>query len=912
MKLYLSTILFLATSVSGVGQLRVDSLRCEFERSPLNIDVSSPRFSWQLVSDRANTFQSSYHLQVARSEGDLRSGSNLVLNSGQMKGASNFLIEYNGSPLTSFTRYYWRVKATDREGRESEWSPIAVFETAMLDTNDWKAKWIGDGRPQFTRDEDFYKDDRMPLFKKSFVAKKAVARARIYVAGIGYHEAFLNGKKIGNNILDPGWTTFGKQVLYVTHDITPSIRKGNNLVSVMLGNGWYNPLPIRLFGRFNLRDVQETGRPRLRAQLLLEYTDGSREWINTDESWLTAPGPVIRNNVYLGEYYDARLENNSFYSADNAGWTPAVPTAGPSGVLSAQMQPPVRITARFKPVRITEIEGNKFIVDLGKNFAGVARIRVKGPAGKVIRIKYGEDIHPDGTLNYLTTVAGQIKKIFNLKGGPGAPETAWQEDVYILKGKGTEEWHPRFTFHGFRYLEVTGWPGKLTPDDIEGLRMNSDLPLSGTFSCSNDSLNLLLDVVKRTFLSNVFSVQSDCPGREKMGYGADIVSTAEAFMYNFDMATFYRKTVRDYANDQQPDGGITEIAPYTGIADRGYGGHSGPLGWQLVFPFLQKKLYEFYGDKRIIEQHYPAIVRQMDFLQLKAVEGLFHWDISDHEALDPRPEAFTASAFYYHHAALAAEFAGILDKKDDSTKYAQLAKRIKGLITAKYHLPNTGQFDNGTQSAQLFALWYGFAPDRKASLEKLRSEFERHNWHVSTGIYSTKFMFDILREENLNDWSYKIATQQSFPGWMFMINRGATTLWETWKYPDNAPSQNHPMFGSVTEWMYRSILGINPAGPGFSATVIKPQPTGNLTWAKGGYRSMNGVIEVDWKRTDANFVMKVIVPANTSAEIWIPGNTVTESGKEINGQKGIKFIRADSNYQVFRSGSGTFEFASNF
>ena len=518
---------------------------------------------------------------------------------------------------------------------------------------------------------------------------------------------------------------------------------------------------------------------------------------------------------------------------------------------------------------------------MGQNFAGVARIKVNGKAGTSVRLRFGENIYKDGRLNYMTAVCTQLKKGV-LNGGAGAPETAWQQDEYILKGGGKETWNPRFTFHGFRYVEITGWPGRPTLEDIEGLRMNSDLQKVGRFECSNEMLNNLHEVIQWTFLSNVFSVQSDCPAREKMGYGADMVVTAEAFMYNYDMMHFYRKAVQDFANEQQDDGGITEMAPYMGIADKGYGGESGPLGWQLAFPFLQKKLYEYYGDKTIIEEHYESLNKQIRFLRSKAIDGLFHWDISDHEAIDPKPEAFSAAAFYYHHVKLAEYFAGVLGKKDDSTQYAKLSTNIRNLVVRKYFVRGTGRFDNGTQSAQLFALWYELSPDPQKTFEELVKEFERHKWHPSSGIFGVKMMFDVLREQGRNDLAYKIADQRAYPGWGFMLESGATTLWETWTYPENFPSQNHPMFGSIDEWMFRSILGINNASPAFEKIIIKPQPVKGLSWARGEYHSIVGLIKSDWRIAQDAFTFSVTIPANTRAEVWIPSNAtspISESGK---------------------------------
>lgn len=875
--------------------------------NPLGIDVEKPRFTWVLTSKENNQRQSAYEIIVSEKLAAVSSGKGDIWSTGKILSSQSAHVLFNGTALKSFTKYFWSVRVYEANGQVSEWSTVNSFETAMLKVSDWRASWIGDGSMQFRNEEDFYKDDPMPIFKRSFQAKKRIASARLYIAGLGYYEAYLNGKKIGDHVLDPGFTAYRKEVLYSSYDVTALLRSGSNFIGIMLGNGWYNPLPIKLFGRFNLRNVQLTGRPCLKAQMLIRYGDGSQEEILTDENWLTAPGPVIRNNVYLGEYYDARLETASFFNNDIKGWKNALLADGPSGILASQLQPPIRITTVVKPIRIFEVGKDTFIVDMGQNFAGVARLKVQAPVGTEIHLRYGEDTLAGKRLNYLTTVAGQIKEIFRLNGGPGAPKTAWQEDRYITKGKGTEIWSPRFTFHGFRYVEITGWPGKPTLNDIEGLRMNSDLQQNGTFSCSNEMFNQLHNVIQWTFLSNVFSVQSDCPGREKMGYGGDMVATAGSYIYNYDMANFYRKTIQDFANDQQPDGGITEIAPHTGIADRGYGGASGPLGWQLAFSFLQKQLYDFYGDTLVIRQHYDAFKKQMEFLEQKAVNGLFHWDISDHEALDPKPEALTAAVFYYHHALLAKEFASILKQQQDSIKYARLTASIKNAIVRKYLVPGTGKFDNATQSAQLFVLWHRLSPEAEKSLQVLIDEFARHKNHLSTGIFSTQMLFDFLRLADKNELAYTIANQRDYPGWGHMLNEGATTLWETWQYPDNAPSQNHPMFGSIAEWFYRSLLGINAAAPGFERIMIKPQPAGDLRWAKGSYRSIRGLITSDWKKTEEQFDLTVSIPPNTTAEVWIKmkeNGNLKQNGATVENSS----YEYRNGYAVIKIDSGTYHF----
>jgi alpha-L-rhamnosidase len=890
----------------AASPLQPADLRCEYLSNPLGIDINTPRLSWNFVSSARNQQQSAYEIIVSANEKDLQKFKGNEWSTGKVNSNQNIQIPYAGKALQSFTRYFWRVKVYNANNEASEWSAINWFETAMMESSDWSAKWISDGSSQPSTPEDYYKDDRMPLFRKAFSSSKKIASARLYISGLGYYEAYLNGKKIGDHVLDPGFTTYSKQVLYVVHDITSQIKKGNNVAGIMLGNGWWNPLPFKFFGRWDLRDYQQTGRPCVKAELHITYADGKTEKIVTDESWTTAPGPITRNNIYIGEHYDARLEQKDWFSTKTSNaWKNATEVRGPFGHLTAQLLPPIKVTRIVNPVRITEQTPGKYIVDFGQNFAGVPRFKVKGPAGTKIYYRLGEGLFADGSLNVMTTVATQIKK-GGIKAPPGAPETMWQEGSYTLKGQYTEVWAPRFVFHGFRYMEITGWPGKPSLNDIEGLRMNTDLPAASTFACSNDQFNKLHDVIQWTFLSNVFSVQSDCPGREKMGYGADMVVTASAFMYNYDMSQFYSKAVRDFANEQRPRGGITEIAPFTGIDDRGYGDLSGPLGWQLAFPYLQKQLYDFYGDKRIIETYYPAMQRQISFLQSQAKNNLFYWDISDHEALDPKPESFSASAFYYHHVKLAAEFATILGNSIDSARYTKLAEAIKRSIVSQYSVKGSGRFDNSTQSAQLFALWYDFSPEKDKSFDVLVKEFERHNWHVSTGIFSTQMLFDVLRTHNRNDLAYRIANQPDYPGWLNMLKNDATTLWETWYFPETVPSRNHPMFGSIDEWFYRSLLGINSAAPGFAKIIIKPQPVDELAWAEGSYKSVRGDIVSEWNKTNTAFEMHVIIPANTTADIWIPAkpNQQVKEGNNI-----VQNLVYRDGYAIATVGSGDYRFS---
>ncbi|HWK07433.1 MAG TPA: family 78 glycoside hydrolase catalytic domain [Puia sp.] len=897
----------------GHGQtLKTNHLTCEYLVNPLGIDIAKPALSWQLVSEQRDQQQSAYTIIVSDNRADIDHLHGNTWTSGKKSSSRNTNIIYAGPALHSFKRYYWRVQAYDRNGVASPWSDPAWFETSMLQPGDWQARWITDGRQLPVKEEDFYQDDPAPLFRKDFRTKGRPVSARLYISGLGYYEAYLNGEKIGDHLLDPGWTTYEKTVLYTVYDITDKIRDGDNAAGIMLGNGWFNTLPLRMWGGLNIRKALYQAAPGVRAQLQLTYADGKTEVIATDESWQTATGPVIRNSQYLGEQYDARLEQPTWAQPGGqfAASKDAVVSQGPPGALIAQIQPAIKVTEVIKPISVTEPKEGVFLFDMGQNFAGVAQINLRAPAGTLITLRYGEEKYKDGNIDVMTGVAGQIK---SGNGGPGSPKVAWQQDSYIAKGQGQEVWSPRFTFHGFRYVEVTGWPGKPDLDAIRGLRMNAAVEDAGSFSCSNPMLNKLDTILKRTFKSNIFSVQSDCPAREKFGYGGDLFCTSEAFSFHFDMANFYRKVIHDYADAQRPNGGITETAPFVGIGDNGIGNNTGPISFQLVFPYVIKQLYDFYGDRRVIEQYYPALEKQVRLLQDSAKDNLYFIDLSDHESLTPKSVALTGSVAYYHHVRLMALFAGILDKKEEQKKYDRLAGAIRQSILDKFVDTNTGKADNGKQTAQVYALWDGLAADRGGAVfNKLLSAIDSANGHLSTGIFATKMLFDVLRDHDRNEVAYGIVNKRSFPGWGYMIDNGATTLWETWAYSDNTFSQNHPMFGSVGEWMYRSLLGINAGAPGFEKIIIKPQPAGDLTYARGSYLSVKGPIVSSWKKEAGRFDLQVEIPANTTGEIWLPAgkdDMITESGMTLSHASGIKLLRRENGYAVIATGSGKFDFS---
>ena len=496
----------------------------------------------------------------------------------------------------------------------------AWFEMALLDPSDWQARWIQRESDGAVLESEAFDDHPAPSFRTEFVIAKKVARARVYVSGLGYYELRLNGEKVGDHVLDPGWTTYSKRVLYSTYDVTDQLKQGRNAIGIMLGNGWFNLLPLAMGGRIKMRDFLTIGEPRAIVQLAVEFQDGSSQIIASDETWRVGDGPIIRNGEYLGEVYDARREQTGWDEPgfDDSSWASAIVASEPKlGPLCAQTAPPIRVTRILKPKKITEPKPGVFIFDFGQNFAGWACLHVQGPAGTRVRLRFGELLYPDGTLNGMTSVFGQNKSggkdyVYD---GIGKPKTAFQIDEYVLKGQGTEEFNPHFTFQGFRYVEITGFPGKPNMHSLTGLRLNANVATVGSFKCSNPLFNQIQDMVLWTELSNLFSVQSDCPHREKLGYGGDIVASSEMAMLNFDMCRFYTKSAQDLADAARPNGGFTETSPYVGIHDEGLGGDSGPIGWGTAEPLLLCQLRQYYGEQRPMAAQYAATKKWIRFLQ---------------------------------------------------------------------------------------------------------------------------------------------------------------------------------------------------------------------------------------------------------------------------------------------------------
>ncbi|MGP1477143.1 MAG: family 78 glycoside hydrolase catalytic domain [Phocaeicola sp.] len=693
----------------------------------------------------------------------------------------------------------------------------------------------------------------------------------------------------------------------IGYDVTKLLQNGKNVINVMIGNGFYYVTPTRIFA--HIWAHLPIGRPKMLAQLRIKYVDGSEKMVVSDTSWKMTQGPILFNSVYLGERYDACKELDGIDSPlfDDSTWKNVQPATSPGGQLTANILPPVIKDKILKPIRMTEAHPGVFVYDMGQNFSGTIRLRVKGSKGTVIRLRYGEDVYSDGSLNGMTSVAGQVKTVWGAnREAEGLPQTCYQQDIYILKGEGEEIYEPRFTWHGFRYVEITGYPKRPDMDAIEGIQLHSDLERVGSFECSNELLNKIATAIDWTFLSNVFSVQSDCPHRKRLGYGGDLAATLDSYMYKFNMNNFYQNTIRNMKEARRPNGLFTEASPFPGFADHGFGQGSGPLGWQFGFCLTMDKLYEYYGNKRIIEQNYDTFKAQVDTLCKMRPKNLMTDNdcLGDHEALtyggmdntsfDIRCIRVSATAHYYEHAILLAKFAKLLKKQSDFQKYSKLSEDIKTAFI-KAFVKDDGTVGNGSQSAMCFAMFYQLYPKEMEQkvFDKFIESISSADDHIHTGFFGTEMILQILSEHGRKDLAYKLATNTTFPSWGHMIQNGATTIWETWRYSDNVYSHNHPMFGTICEWYYRDLLGINSMKPGFKNFIVRPIIPEGLTYAKGTYNSVLGKIAVDWKKSDTQFTMKVTVPFGAEADIYVPD------------------VRQSCGYEIRHVGSGNYEYIIN-
>jgi alpha-L-rhamnosidase len=899
-----------------LSQLHMRDLRCQGLLNPLGICDAQPRLSWRCESPLRSTSVSAYQVIVASTAALLRSDTGDLWDTGRVEQTSDVDIAYAGTSLISLRRAHWKVRVWDSNGAASDWSGPAWWEAAPVAGAAWDARWIEAPWPVPVGADMFTTDDPLPLFRKGFVLEKAVQSARLLVTGLGWYEATINGEPIDDARLDPPWTDYRKRVLYRVHDVTNFLSKGTNAIALTAAHGWYNPLPLKMWGWLNVRDHLLVGRPRVIAQLHVTLDDGSEQTIVTDESWRVAPGPIVRSSVYLGEVFDARrcVPRWNFAGFDDAKWDRAVVSSQPVGPLEAATIPPIREVERIEAARITMPQPGVFIADFGQNLSGVVSIASAVPEQTRVELRFGELLYDDGTLNGRTSVCGQIKAPLDNDAG-----TAWQQDAFIHAGpddEPAESMQPRFTWHGFRYARITGLPegATLSEHQVIAHRLQTDIADAGDFACSDETLTSVQKMVQRTFRANLLGVQSDCPHRERFGYGGDIAATAVAYSLNLDARAIHEKSAMDLVDAQRDNGALTETAPYVGIDAPDFtGSGAGPVGWGLALPMLMVTLRQYHGDTRSAQRLLEPALKWVEFLKSRAVDHLIPDEIGDHESLAKRDALYTGSVHYFSTLRMIASAAGWVGRNEQARELEEHAEVVRSAILRKFFDPSTGRLAQGTQFQQAAALRLGIVPEnaRQTVLGVLLDSLQQAGDKLTTGIFGTRYVLAALAEARMTELAYRVLTAGEFPGFAHMLERGATTLWEHWQFSDDTYSHNHPMFGSVSEFFFTALAGIVVAADAVGADrlVIRPQPVTALSWVRAHWDGPRGRVAVSWKRTGSAMKLDVTVPTGCIAVVHVPtsdASSVSESGRSVQVSKDVRTVLPG----VYRVGGGAYQFTA--
>jgi alpha-L-rhamnosidase len=752
---------------------------------------------------------------------------------------------------------------------------------------------------------------RLPAryLRKEFAIGKEVRRGTVYFSGLGLSELFLNGRKLGDYVLSPGLTEYPKRVFYVTFDVTEQLRRGQNAMGVVLGNGrFYSPRSKVYAG------MPSYGSPKLLLHLRIEYTDGSVSEVVSDETWkLSADGPIIANNEYDGEEYDARKEFPGWSRAGfrDVNWQPAQVLPSPPGMLAAQMIPPMRVMQTLRPVALTQPRPGVFVFDLGQNMVGWCQLRVSGQAGTHVSLRHAETLKADGMLD-----------LANIRG-------ARVTDTYTLKGSGTATWEPAFTYHGFRYVEMRGFPGKPSLASLSGRVVHDDLRAAGEFSCSNPLLNGIYRNVVWGVKGNYRSIPTDCPQRdERQGWLGDRGEESLGETYLFDNAALYAKWLQDMADAQKPSGSVPDVCPaYWPI-------YSDNVTWPSTSVIIPDTLHRQFADSRVIRTHYESASKWVDYMCGFVTNGIISRDAYGDWCVPPEDPklihsqdpgrrtdpGLLATAYFYHDLRLMEQYANMLAKTSDARRYGQLAGDMKAAFNAQFLHEDLGYYDNGTQTSCVLPLAFGLVPAQQQErvfdhlVQKINNE---SHGHIGTGLIGGQYLNRVLSEHGRGDLAYTIASQRDYPSWGYMLGKGATTIWELWNGDTADPgmnSGNHVMLvGDLVVWLYESLAGIrpDPAQPGFKHIIMKPEPVGDLTFVKATHRSPYGLVASHWQRSGSKFDWQITVPANTTASVYVPARTeadVKEGGTPASLARGVEFHGLEAGRAVFHVGSGRYHF----
>jgi alpha-L-rhamnosidase len=871
------------TGCAGEKQPVIDQLSVEYMQEPIGLEVNAPRLGWKMSGKEYGLKQSAYQVIVAKDPGDLESGSVLHWDSGKVYSGNQVNIIYQGEPLMAGERYHWKVRVWDQDDKISDYSDISFWEMGLFDGSYWTGDWISAVEPV---------DSLPPLLPAPFMRKEFsipgnIVSARLYISGLGYYQAYLNGEKVGDHVLDPVKTRYDKRVKYVTYDITEHLDRGNNALGVVLGNGWYNQHTREAW---DFDQAPWRGSPSLLCQVIITTDEGDKIVVKSDDTWKYSFGPIVFNGIHNGETYDARLELDDWNSAgyDDSEWFPVIRVPGPGGKLSSQIMPPMRIIDSIQPVNSWMVNDSVKMIDLGQNITGWAKISVSGPEGSKVTLRYGERIYDDGTLDQ------QELSRFIWTGDT-------QTGRYILKGEGIEEWHQIFAYHGFKYIEISFSSPEINLLDITGHVVHTDLEEKGYFSCSNDMFNRIHENLRWSFLGNYHGYPTDCPHREKMGWTGDALLVAESGLYNFDVVRAYLKWIDDFVDEQRPNGQLPGIIPTSGWGytygrgdnrERGYGPQ-----WEGAFMEIPWQIYRFTGDTAIIEKYYPYFKKYIDYLSDHSRNYLLDFGIDDHKQLKNLTHGdYLSSAFYFRLADMLSDMAAITGRTDDQVEYSTLASGIKKSFNQKYYNTRTGKYLHGGQTPMALALYFGLTEDTEEFrvLEGLLKVIESGQGHIDAGVVGTKAVINSLLMYGAGRVLYEMTDKREFPGWGYWIEElGATTLYQNW---DGSQSRNHIMFGSIGDYFYKGLAGINIDNnkPGFSNIIISPSLDNDITWVRAGHDSYYGMIKSAWEKDGNDIIFEITIPPNTTAEVHIPGNDNTSVTFE-HGKK--------AKYEGFRAGS---------
>ncbi|SMC38499.1 family 78 glycoside hydrolase catalytic domain [Pedobacter africanus] len=914
--LYFLGLFFAAFPV--LAQPRVSALRCEYRVNPLGVESLSPALAWKINAEGRNVKQTAYQVLVADDAAVLAKHVGNIWDSGKVSSSQSVQLPYKGKTLQSGRTYYWKVKIWDNKGNASAWSEQANWQMGLLSKADWKnAKWIAYEKmpdslvsilPLDTRKDKPLAANVLPLLRKEFKVAKAVKSATLYLSGLGHFELHCNGAKVEDHFLDPGWTKYDKEALYVTFDLTNKLNRGANVLGVMLGNGFYYVPPIK--GRYKkLRS--SFGYPKMICRLAISYIDGSKEDIVSDEGWKTAASPITFSSIYGGEDYDARLEQKGwdkpgFYDKH---WKKALPVAGPS--LSAQKAEPVKLFDQFKPRSIRSVTGGEWVYDLGQNASGIIELWVKGKKGDTIRISPAELLTEDGTVNQKPT---------------GSP-TYFQ---YILKGEGTETWRPRFMYTGFRYLQVKGGVPEGAPNlqskalliHLSAFHVRNAAATAGSFKSSSDLFNKTNELVNWGIKSNMVSVFTDCPHREKLGWLEQLHLMGSSVRYNYDAAPLFKKALQDMRNSQTEEGLVPEISPEYVKFEYGNGMFRDSPEWGSSSILLPWYLYEWYGETQALTENYDMMQHYISYLGTKAKNNILSQGLGDWYDLGPKhpgvsqltPMGVTGTAIYYYDLKIMAKIAEMLGKAADAAKYRQLAVEVRRSFNDAFFNKATMQYASGSQTANAMAVYMQLVePEYKdAVVARLVKDIRTTNNSLTAGDIGYRYVLRVLEEEGRSDVIFDMNSRSDVPGYGYQLAQGATALTESWAALPTV-SNNHFMLGHIMEWFYSGLAGIRqePGSVAFNHIRIYPEPVGDLHSVSGNYGSPYGMISSSWKKTAQGFELSVAVPPNAHASVYLPAtesSVITEGGSDIKGQADIKTLGFEKGRRILEIGSGHYKF----